>query len=107
MIKALIFLSRRNDLSPEAFRNWWLGQHRVLAEKLPGLRRHTFNFLSDGPCDAVVEQWFDTKEALSAAYETDIGRTVTADSMAHVSNRKRIVVEEYAFDLAAPGQAGS
>ncbi len=100
LIKAMIFLERRAGLSREEFRDWWLGSHRSLAERLPGLRRHAFNFLSDGPFDAVVEQWFDGHEALTACYGTEVGKSVAADSQAHTSNRRRVLVEEYAFDAA-------
>jgi uncharacterized protein (TIGR02118 family) len=100
MHKAVIFLTRRGDLSRDAFRSWWLGSHRKLAEDLPGLRRHTFNLLpEDAPCDAVVEQWFDSREALEGAYQTPAGKRVAADSAAHVSARTRLVVEEFAFTL--------
>lgn len=104
MVKAMIFLARRPDLSPETFRDWWLGPHRALAERLPGLRRHAFNLLVDGPYDAVVEQWFDTADAMAACYDTDAGKAVIADSTAHTANRKRVLVEEFAFDVAPNGR---
>lgn len=100
LVKAMIFLKRRAGLSREAFRDWWLGTHRTLAEGLPGLRRHAFNLLEDGPYDAVVEQWFDTTGAMVACYDTDAGKAVIANSAAHTANRKRVVVEEFAFDVA-------
>lgn len=100
MHKAIIFLTRRSDLSIDEFRSWWLGRHRVLAEALPGLRRHTFNLLPSGaPCDAVVEQWFDSAQALEDAYRTPQGRLVAEDSAAHVGSRTRCVVQEFAFTL--------
>jgi uncharacterized protein (TIGR02118 family) len=99
LVKAMIFLARRPDLSREAFRDWWLGSHRALAEQLPGLRRHTFNLVDDGPYDAVVEQWFDSADTMAACYDTDAGKAVIADSAAHVANRRRVIVEEFAFDV--------
>ncbi len=104
LVKAMIFLSRRPDLSREAFRDWWLGRHRALAEKLPGLKRHAFNLLADGPYDAVVEQWFETAEAMAASYDTEAGKAVVADSAVHISNRKRVIVEEFAFEISQPGE---
>lgn len=101
LVKAMIFLARRADLPREAFRDWWLGPHRALAERLPGLRRHAFNLLEGDPHDAVVEQWFDSEESMTACYETSAGKAVIADSAAHTSNRKRVVVEEFAFDVPA------
>lgn len=94
----MIFLTRRQDMSREAFADWWLGPHRVLAEKLPGLRRHAFNLLPDGaPYDAVVEQWFASVEDLSGAYATPAGQAVAADSAQHVASRHRTLVEEHTF----------
>ena len=39
MFKAMILLSRREDLTPVDFRRWWLEEHRPLALQLPGLRK--------------------------------------------------------------------
>ena len=99
MVKAMIFLKRRDGLSLDEFRLWWLDVHRPLAEKLPGLRRHAFNLLADGPCDAVVEQWFDSEDAMRSSYDTAAGRAVFADSQAHVRDRERVLVEEHVFVL--------
>ena len=76
MVKAMIFLKRREGMSLDAFRSWWIDRHRPMAEKLPGLRRHAFNLLAEGPYDAVVEQWFELLAAMRASYETEIGRDV-------------------------------
>lgn len=98
MVKMMIFLKRRPDLSHASFARWWLDQHRPMAERLPGLRRHCFNLLPEGsPYDAVVEQWFDTEEAADAAYAGATGRDVAADSLAHVSDRSRVKVEAHDY----------
>ena len=105
--KAVIFLKRRDGLTRDAFRDWWLTGHRAMAERLPGLVRHTFNLLpEDAPYDAVVEQWFEDAGAMSAAYVTDIGRAVAADSAAQVKARIRTVVEEFDFPVPGPSKAG-
>jgi len=98
MVKMMIFLRRRTDLDRASFAQWWLDRHRPLAERLPGLRRYVFNLLPDGgPYDAVVEQWFESDEAAAFAYAGVEGRDVAADSLAHVSDRLRLRVEEHAF----------
>jgi len=100
MVKMMIFLKRRADLTQASFARWWLKSHRPMAERLPGLRRHSFNLLPDGSAyDAVVEQWFDTQEAAEAAYAGAAGRDVAADSLAHVSERFRVPVEAHDFRL--------
>lgn len=42
----------------------------------------------------IAELWFDSQEAFESAYSTDFGRQVIADSVAHVSQRVRMFVDE-------------
>ena len=98
MFKAMILLKRREDLSLKAFADWWLGAHAPLAKALPGVRAATFNLVDGdgtGPFDGVSELWFDSQSAFEAAYATDQGKAVAADSMAHVSKRERLFVVEH------------
>jgi uncharacterized protein (TIGR02118 family) len=96
MFKAIILLTRREGMTREAFRSWWLGEHAPLARQLPEVRRLVFDVVEDeqAPFDGVSELWFDTKDAFDAAYASDIGRDVATDSMAHVSGRVRVIVDE-------------
>ncbi len=106
--KAMIFLTRRADLTLPAFCDWWLSRHRPLAERLPGLRRTTFNLLGeDGPFDAVVEQWFDSEAAMAACYDTEIGRRVVADSAAHTRTRIRAIVQPHDFVITQDQASGA
>ena len=91
MFKALILLTRRGDMTHAEFETWWLGEHAPLAAGLPNVRRAVFNVVdagheAGGP-DGVSELWFDSRAAFDAAYATEIGKTVAADSMAHVGGR--------------------
>jgi uncharacterized protein (TIGR02118 family) len=96
MFKAIILLSRRDDMTREAFADWWLKEHGPMARRLPGLRRLTFNLVqSDAGVDGVSELWFDSQAAFEAAYASEIGKQVAADSMAHVSRRERLFVAEH------------
>jgi uncharacterized protein (TIGR02118 family) len=98
MFKAMVMLNRREDLSREAFGRWWLDQHRPLVRQLPGLRRYVVNLVQDGPedgGDGFAELWFESREAFDAAYATEAGKAVVADSMAHARSRVRYVVEEH------------
>lgn len=95
MFKAIILLSRRDDMSPEDFRRWWIDEHAPLAAQLPGLRRLVFNLVGDpGDVDGVSELWFDSEADVHAAYATELGQRVAADSLAHVRGRTRVLVEE-------------
>jgi uncharacterized protein (TIGR02118 family) len=96
MFKAIILLTRRADMSREAFADWWLKQHAPLARQLPGLRKLTFNLVNaDAGIDGVSELWFDSQTAFEAAYASEMGKRVAADSMAHVAKRERLLVTEH------------
>ena len=99
MIKAVILLKRRDDMSLQDFADWMLKEHVPLALKLDGLKRYQVNIARDagGDYDGVSELWFDSEDAMLAAYGSDHGKAVAADSMAHVKDRKRIVVDEHPF----------
>ncbi len=96
MFKAIILLTRKEGMTRTAFREWWLGRHAELARGLPGLRRLSFNVVVDdeAPFDGVSELWFDSREAFEASYASEHGRRVAEDSLAHVSRRERVFVDE-------------
>jgi uncharacterized protein (TIGR02118 family) len=96
-MKAIILLARRDNDTPDEFRRWWLDEHAPLARRLPGLRKLVFNLVEgDQPYDGVSELWFDSQEAFEAAYASEIGQRVAADSLAHVGGRVRLIVDERA-----------
>ena len=96
--KAIILLARRDDMSHEQFVAWWLEEHAPLAKQLPGVRRIVFNDVDgSNDYDGVTELWFDSRADLDAAYATEIGQRVAADSMAHVRSRTRLYVAEHAI----------
>lgn len=100
--KAVILLTRRDDMSADEFRQWWLVEHAPLAAQLPGVRRIVFNEVASDPGgaagaspDGISELWFDSEADFVAAYATELGQKVAADSMAHVSGRTRLFVTEH------------
>lgn len=98
--KAIILLTRRDDTTHDEFREWWLGEHAPLARQLPGVRRAVFNVVDDpqpGDPDGVSELWFDSRADFDAAYATEAGQAVVADTLAHVASRHRVFVEEHAI----------
>jgi len=100
MFKAVILLKRREDSSVQEFRSWWIGEHAPLARQLPGVKRICFNVVESEEAlyDGISELWFETEKDFEAAYQSDIGKTVAADSMAHVSRRDRMFVKENVLD---------
>ena len=96
MFKAIILLKRRDDMTHDEFAAWWLDEHSPMVLDLPGVRRACFNLADDGGAyDGVSELWFDTQADFEAAYATEHGMAVAADSMAHVSSRDRLFVSEH------------
>mmetsp|Transcript_13824 Transcript_13824/g.24962 ORF Transcript_13824/g.24962 Transcript_13824/m.24962 type:complete len:135 (+) Transcript_13824:40-444(+) len=102
--KAMIMLKRKDGISREEFGDWWLGQHKKLAMQLPGLKKYAVNLTSVGEgedepmYDGVAELWFERQEDLMEAYQTDIGASVAADSMAMVCKRDRLLTLEHVFE---------
>jgi len=96
--KAMILLTRRADMTHEQYEQWWLTTHVPLAKRLPGLRGAVFNVVKNpgaGEPDGITGLWFDTREAFDAAYASEIGKKVVADSMANVDSRVRMFVDEH------------
>lgn len=101
--KAMILLARRDDMTHADFLTWWLGEHAPLAAQLPGVRHIVFNEISDSDdVDGVSELWFDSRADFDAAYATELGRRVAADSMAHVRSRTRLFADEHVI-VERPG----
>jgi uncharacterized protein (TIGR02118 family) len=86
MIKIMLILHRRSDLTTEEFRRYWHEQHQPLPVRLPGLRRLVLNDVlpaPDGspvPCDGIAEDWFESAEAMQAAFVSPEGQAVFADA---------------------------
>ena len=96
MFKAMILLKRKEEYSQREFRNWWLGEHAQLAIQLPGLLKLCFNPVEseEAMYDGVAELWFKSENDFAEAYQTELGKAVTADSLAHVRRRDRLFVDE-------------
>jgi conserved hypothetical protein len=96
MFKAMILLTRREDMTHGEFVDWWLGEHHPLACSLPRLRKLAFNVADDGGqaagIDGISELWFDSQADFHAA---EIGVATADDSLAHVSGRVRLFVTEH------------
>jgi uncharacterized protein (TIGR02118 family) len=86
MVKVIVFLPRRSDLSREEFEDHIRRVHLPLLVKMPGLRRLSIAWAMhdpDGqppPCDAIAEDWFDDAAAFGAALASPEGQAVAADA---------------------------
>jgi uncharacterized protein (TIGR02118 family) len=106
MQRVVLYLKRRTDLLQPVFFDWWLGQHRALAEQLPGLHQYVISLAADaqdGPFDGMAELWFDDLAAAEAAFASLAGQAARADADAHVARRERLNLTEHTIiDHPAP-----
>jgi uncharacterized protein (TIGR02118 family) len=83
MLKFMVVLYRRPDLSPARFHEILRDEHGPMAEQLPDLRRYVQNHVVGDPnrphpgWDAVVELFWDDRARMEAAWQTPEGRRAT------------------------------
>jgi uncharacterized protein (TIGR02118 family) len=102
MLKFMVVLYRRTELSHAEFRRHLEQVHAPLVKTLPGLRRYTQNYFRPDPkrkapgWDAIVEVYFDSWDAMEAAWATPQGAASDADlpAFADLSRTTWSVVEE-------------
>jgi uncharacterized protein (TIGR02118 family) len=106
MQRVVIYLQRRTDLTQPHFFDWWLGQHKVLAEQLPGLRQYTISLAAeaqDAAFDGMAELWFDDSATAAAAFASPAGQAARADADAHAARRELLTLTEHTIiDHPAP-----
>lgn len=103
MLKFVVVLYRRPDLSPEEFLANLRGEHGSLAERLPGLRRYVQNHVlpdasrSHPGWDAVVEFYWDDRASMEAAWSSPEGRAATEhlQTLADLSRTTWSAVQEH------------
>ena len=85
MLKFMVVLYRRADLTPAEFRRHLEDIHAPLAKALPGLRGYCQNHVvSDDKrprpgWDAIIELYFDSRESMEAAWASLQGAASDAD----------------------------
>lgn len=83
MVKSIVMLRRRPDLTHEEFDRHWRQVHAPLVLQLPGICRYVQNRPVDvggePPHDGVSEVWFDDMEALRAATSSPIWPRILED----------------------------
>jgi len=100
MIKLVYVITRRADMSAQAFSDYWLHQHGPLVKaqaQALSLRKYVQSHTVDHPAneamrsvrgmlppvDGITEVWWDSRAALEAAYQTEAGtasgRTLSED----------------------------
>ena len=82
--KRLGILRKKDGISHQEFVDHWLNKHAALCVRLPGLRRYSVNLVDRKRFpkfgyDGFSELWFDSEEALVAAFGSPEGKTLLAD----------------------------
>jgi uncharacterized protein (TIGR02118 family) len=113
MIKFMVVVYRRKEMTPAEFRQHLENIHGPLAMKLPGLRKYTQNYASDDAkrkppeWDAIVELWFEDRATMEAAWAGPEGAASDADlpAFADLSRTTWSVVEEINALPRRPGNS--
>ncbi|MGC2446214.1 MAG: EthD family reductase [Candidatus Sulfotelmatobacter sp.] len=85
MLKFMVVLYRRADLTPAQFRRHLENVHAPLARALPGLKKYKQNHFAADPTrkhpgwDAIVELYFESRDAMEAAWDSPQGKASDAD----------------------------
>lgn len=84
MLKFMVVLYRREELTRAAFRRHLEQIHCPLAMDLPGLKRYKQNYVCEDPkrqpdWDAIVELYFDNWDTMEAAWASPQGAASDAD----------------------------
>lgn len=109
MVKLVCLLQRRREVSRKEFHRWWIDEHIPLVRQFPGLRKYvvslTTRSILGGPdeWDGVAELWFDSEEAVDAAYRAAAGSAGKSDTEKHVGHVLRFITEETEIAVATEG----
>jgi len=83
MVKFMVVLYRRTDISVEEFRANLRTSHGAMAERIPGLKRYIQNHVAEDPSrshpgwDAIVELYWDDRPSMEAAWRSPEGEAAT------------------------------
>lgn len=103
MCKMIVVLYRRQDFTRVQFLSYLRDVHGPLAERLPGLVAYRQNHVVDDPTrqrpgwDAVIELWWQSRDAMESAWRTPEGQAATGDlsEFSDVSRTSWSIVDEH------------
>ena len=103
-MKLSVFLQRRDGLSRDEFRAWWL-RHVDIARHIPGLRGYRINFVDDVrpfgievtrvAYDGTAELWFQSDQSLANGFESHHAQRAVADADSACGRRVEFETEEH------------
>ena len=74
MYKATVCMTRKEDMSPEEYREYYENSHAPRVDDLVGIREYTLTFTEgeDSPYDSVAELYFEDEAAYDRAMSSDL-----------------------------------
>ncbi|MCA1647155.1 MAG: EthD domain-containing protein [Chloroflexi bacterium] len=102
MVKVILLLNRREGMSVDEFRRYAREQHAPFCYSYldsPGWSSTTPSLTIPAPpppYDAIAEDWFESAEAMGAAFQSPAGQAVQADApkFLDMSKFQMVVVQE-------------
>ena len=104
MVKLVALLKRKPGITRDEFAKRWVNSHAPLAAKMPGLRGYRINIATarqpdetgpEPPYDGTAELWWDSIDAMEAAFATEIGQRAGADADEFSSVRIHVYTDEH------------
>lgn len=113
MIKSISLLTRRPELSHEAFVRHWVDIHAPLAHAVPRLRRYVQSHILaertrtdiatlDVEIDGIAEIWYDSLDDLHFAMATPEAKALHDDGATFIGKIKTFTIEEKVIVPATP-----
>ena len=105
MVKVLVVLQKKEDMTRAEFRRYWREIHGPIGARMPGVRRYMQNHvLADGaPFDGVAEMWFESPADMQAAFTSEAAAEAARDVANFLSGTQVVMVEEVEMELTAGG----
>jgi uncharacterized protein (TIGR02118 family) len=106
MIKLIALLKRKPGISREQFKRRWLDEHTRLSTKIPGILGYRINIATERqpggvepPYDGTAEMWWESIDAMEAAFTTPAGLAAGKDAdefceiRLHIYTKEHLIVE--------------
>lgn len=115
MVKLVAFLKRKPGISRDEFARRWVEKHSRMAAQLPGLRGYRINIAAvrqpegtkpEPIYDGTAELWWDSIEAMEAAFASPLGQRAGTDADEFSSVRIHLYTTEHVI-VPGPGRAQS
>lgn len=103
MIKVVITLVRKEELTLEEFTTYWREEHAPLADQLPHLRKYTISepVDEDTAVDGIAQLYYETMDDFKESMESDIAERVREDTPTFAdpeAGNQYVVRESVRFD---------